>query len=79
MIREDENRAASLEAQETARMVREEVIFRPARRAAAFCAIVILGLSAATFAANPGADAPGAGFEVRAEIVTPHQADGSPN
>jgi hypothetical protein len=76
MIKEDDNQAA---AEETARMVRQEIILRPARRAAAFCAIVVLGLSAGTFAANSGNEAPGGGFEVRAEIASAQPVDPSPN
>lgn len=69
MIREDDNQAAA--AEQTARMVREEVILRPARRAAAFCAIVIIALTAPTFAGGSGSETP-AGFEVRAEIAAQH-------
>jgi hypothetical protein len=70
MIREDENHAAA--AEQTARMVRDEVILRPARRAAAFCAIVIVALTAPTFAGGSSSEAPGTGFEVRAEITAQH-------
>jgi hypothetical protein len=69
MIREDKNQAA---AEQTARMVREEVILRPARRAAAFCAIVIVALTAPAFAGGSGSETPGAGFEIRAEITAQH-------
>jgi hypothetical protein len=48
MIKPADNRIAS--ADDTARMIREEVILRPARRAAVFCAIVILGLTGTAFA-----------------------------
>ncbi|MGH2987059.1 MAG: hypothetical protein ACRDLO_10280 [Solirubrobacterales bacterium] len=76
MIREDDNRAA---AEETARMVREEVVLRPARRAAAFFAIVVLGLTGTAFASTSGGDGPGSGFEIRAEISSAQHADASPN
>jgi hypothetical protein len=66
MITEGNSRA---DAAETARMVRDEVILRPARRAAAFCAIVILGLTAGNLAANAG-EGPGGGLEVRPEIAS---------
>jgi hypothetical protein len=78
MIREDDNRAA-LEAHETARMVREEVILRPARRAAAFCAIVITALTVTTFAGSSGGDAGRGGLEIRAEIANAQPVDPSPN
>jgi hypothetical protein len=77
MIREDDNSATS--AEQTARMVREEVILRPARRAAAFCAIVIVALTATTFAGASDSERPGAGFEIRAEIASGQFADASPN
>jgi hypothetical protein len=77
MIREDHNQAAS--AEQTARMVREEVIMRPARRAAAFCAIVMVALTATTFAGASESERPGAGFEIRAEIASAHPAPASPN
>lgn len=57
----------------------EEVILRPARRAAAFCAIVIVALTATTFAGASDSERPGAGFEIRAEIASAQYADASPN
>jgi hypothetical protein len=62
----DSNAAAA----ETHRMIREEVILRPARRAAIFCALVIVGLTGFSIADGGQIEpAPaGAGFEIRAEL-----------
>jgi hypothetical protein len=76
MVKRFDNPAAEAEA--TARMVREEVILRPARRAAAFCAIVVLGLAGTTFASGSADQAPGAGFEIRAEIAGGQPANLAP-
>jgi hypothetical protein len=66
------------DAAETARMVREEVILRPARRAAAFCAIVLVGLTAGNFAGAVD-DRSGSGFEIRPEIAGAQLTDAFPS
>jgi len=60
-------------------MVREEVILRPARRAAAFCAIVLIGLTAGNLAGGAVDERPGSGFEVRPEIAGAQLTDTFPS